>query len=705
VSDNQDDSTENLIAYAIDAAEDIHDPLEGLLEKTAIDPGAPFEPEVLERLAALKKDDRAAFEALRAQLKKAGCRVTALDDAIAEQSGDTGGRGPTQADILIELAQSAELFHAPDRTGYADLDINGHRETWPIRARGFRRWLARRFFEATQGAPSSEALQSALNVIEAKAHFDAPERIVHIRVGALDGRLYLDLADETWRAVEIDATGWRTIDNPPVRFRRAAGMQPLPVPACGGSLETLRAFLNVQSDSDFVLVVAWALACLRNRGPYPVIVVSGEQGSAKSTFSSMLRALVDPNAAPLRALPREDRDLFIAASNGHVLAFDNVSGLPGWISDTLCRLASGGGFALRQLYSDQDEVLFDAARPVILNGIEDIVTRPDLADHAVFLTLEVIAEERRRSEAELWAAFEAERPRILGVLLDAVAHGIRRLPETRLEKLPRMADFAVWGSACETALWPAGTFSSAYCGNREEAVEGVIDADPVAAGVRAVMSTRTEWTGTAADLLGALAELVGERAAKSKTWPDSPRALSGRLRRAATFLRKVGIEVGFGREGRARTRTITITRSAPTDVAARPSAPSASSAPARKASATNEFAESAARTVGIDADGRDQDGNPTVRANAPRISAGARPSAPPASSALTRKASATNGFGASTARTVGSDADGSDREGNPTVRANPLKNNARNGADGADANRPSGSAPEIAGVAGWSARL
>lgn len=165
---------ERLIADAIDAAEDIRDPLEGLAEKTAADPGAAFAPEVLERLAALKQEDRAAFEALRSQLKRAGCRVTALDEAIAEENGEAGGCGPTQADILIDLTQRAELFHAPDGTGFADLDIKGHRETWPIRAKGFRRWLARRFFEATQGAPSSEALQSALNLIEAKAHFDAP---------------------------------------------------------------------------------------------------------------------------------------------------------------------------------------------------------------------------------------------------------------------------------------------------------------------------------------------------------------------------------------------------------------------------------------------------------------------------------------------------------------------------------------------------
>ena len=150
----------NLIAAAIDAAEDIRDPLEGLVEKTATDPGAPFAPDTLVRLAALKKDDRAAFEALRAQLKKAGCRVTPLDDAIAKE---VGGRGPTQADILIDLAQSAGRFHTPDGTGFADLDINGHRETWPIRAKGFRRWLARRFFEATQGAPSTYFCIELLN--------------------------------------------------------------------------------------------------------------------------------------------------------------------------------------------------------------------------------------------------------------------------------------------------------------------------------------------------------------------------------------------------------------------------------------------------------------------------------------------------------------------------------------------------------------
>jgi hypothetical protein len=250
-------------------------------------------------------------------------------DADPEQRDDHNKRDrQRQADVLIHLAKDAELSHVPDGTGYADVEVNGHRETWPIRSKGFTRWLSRRFFESTAGAPNSETLQSALNILEARAHFDAPERTIHVRAAGLDSKIYLDLGDRAWRAIEIDASGWRIVDNPPVRFRRASGMHALPVPERGGALADLRRFLNVRSDRDFILVVAWTLAALRDHGPYPVLALAGEQGTAKSTFSKILRALIDPNTAPLRALPREDRDLFIAASNSHLLVFDNVSGMP-----------------------------------------------------------------------------------------------------------------------------------------------------------------------------------------------------------------------------------------------------------------------------------------------------------------------------------------------------------------------------------------
>ena len=469
---------------------------------------------------------------------------------------------PKQADVLIQLARAADLFHAPDGGGFADLKIKGHRETWAIRGKAFRRWLARRFYETMEGAPNSEAMQSAINLIEAQAHFDAPERKVYVRVAGHDGRLYLDLCDPAWRAVEIDSVGWRMIAESPVRFRRTAGMRPLPVPVAGGSVKALRKFLNVGSEADFVLAVAWLLATFRDCGPYPMLALAGEQGSAKSTFSAMMRGLIDPNTAPLRALPREDRDLFIAATNAHLVAFDNVSGLPAWISDTLCRLATGGGFAVRQLYTDQDETLFDACRPVILNGIEDVVTRPDLADRALFLMLDPIPEEKRRAERELWAEFETERPRMLGALLDAVVHGLKQLPRVRLDRLPRMADFALWATACETAFQPAGTFMKAYTANRDEAVVSVVESDSVALTVSTFMRALQEWNGTATDLLGVLAAAADDRIAKSKTWPENARALSGRLRRAAPFLRKLGIEIAFTRD---TSRIVTLTRQPTTD--------------------------------------------------------------------------------------------------------------------------------------------
>jgi hypothetical protein len=533
-------------------------------------------------------------------------------DSGMSEAGSGMPRKPSQADSLIGLAADAELFHSPDGRGFADVEINGHRETWPIGSQGFRHWIARRFFEASGGAPSSEALRSALNVIEARAHFDAPERKVHVRVGGLDSRLYLDLGDKSWRVVEIDTNGWRVIENPPIRFRRAAGMHALPIPERGGSIQMLRQFVNVETDADFVLMVAWVLAALRGDGPYPPLVVSGEQGSAKSTFCAIARALLDPNTAPLRAMPRNEHELFVAASNGHVLAFDNVSGLPAWLSDALCRLSTGGGFAVRQLFRDQDEVLFDATRPVILNGIEDMVTRPDLADRCVFLTLREIPEERRRSEQELKAQFEEVIPQILGALLDAVVHGLRMLPHTRLDKLPRMADFALWATACEPALWPAGTFWGAYSGNRDHAVEDVIEADPIAAAVHTMMATRTEWRGTATDLLDALGAAAGEMQCRAKTWPNSPRALAGRLRRAAAFLRKVGIEIVFAREGRARTRAICITL-APEKCRAESSTPSASSVPATE---TRDLHADSERTVADGADGQFADATATVRTNA-----------------------------------------------------------------------------------------
>jgi hypothetical protein len=349
--------------------------------------------------------------------------------------------------MLAKTGVTGELFHTASGVAYADLTSDGRRETWAIRSKQFRAWFRQRYYRLTGDVPGSSMLKSALDLLEARALFDSPERAVHIRTAGHEGRIYLDLANERWQAVEIGHDGWRLIDDPPVRFRRAPGMLPLPVPQRGGAVEDLRRFLNVPGRDDFVLVLGWLLAALRPHGPYPLLAISGEQGSAKTVLSKLLKALIDPNLAPVRSLAREERDLMIAANNSHLLAFDNVSVLPPWLSDALCRLASGGSFAVRQLFTDEDEVMFRAARPILLNGIENVIHRTDLADRAIFLTSAPIGERERCSEAKLWCEFEHAQPRILGAVLDAVVHGSRSLKEVQLQTLPRMADFALWATA------------------------------------------------------------------------------------------------------------------------------------------------------------------------------------------------------------------------------------------------------------------
>jgi hypothetical protein len=468
--------------------------------------------------------------------------------------------------MFSDTAHCNELFHTASGTAFADITMAGHRETWPIRSKRFRAFLKRSYYHATGKAASVAEIRSALDLLEARAQFDGPQRSVHVRIAEQAGHIYLDLADEQWRVVEIAADGWRVTGSAPVRFCRPAGMLPLPLPEPGGSIETLWSFLNLPSRNEFVLIVAWLLAALRPRGPYPLLAVSGEQGSAKTVLCKLLKALIDPNAAPVRALSREERELMIAANNGYLLAFDNLSGLPHWLSDALCRIATGGSFAVRRLYTDDEEVLFEVARPILLNGIEEVVSRPDLGDRAIFLTLAPIEETQRRPESELWRAFEIERPRILAALLNAVVQGLRALDEVHLSRLPRMADFALWATACEPALWPAGTFARAYAANRRAAIENIIEADPVANRVRTMMANRTLWTGSASDLLRLCAETDRDGFANGTSWAKNPHALAGRLRRAQTFLRILGIEITFSREGRAGNRIIRVSTDAETTV-------------------------------------------------------------------------------------------------------------------------------------------
>jgi len=278
--------------------------------------------------------------AARDLIAKAIVQCSALPSGLDEPQATTqvqhgyGEAAPrqSQATQLVELASVAEFFHAPGGEPHVTLQVGDHRETWPVRSSGLRLWLRREFYRATGKAPSSQAIQDALGVLEAQARFDGPEIPVFVRVGDGGGTLYFDLVNARWEAVAITATGWRVVADPPVRFVRAHGMLPLSTPMPGGNVAWLRRFVNVDRKTDFVLYASYIVAALRPRGPYPVLILTGEQGSAKSTAERVARELIDPNVAPLRSEAREVRDLMIAARNGWMVALDNLSMLSGWMS-------------------------------------------------------------------------------------------------------------------------------------------------------------------------------------------------------------------------------------------------------------------------------------------------------------------------------------------------------------------------------------
>jgi hypothetical protein len=418
------------------------------------------------------------------------------------------------------------------------------------------------FYKKTRKAPGAQALSDAFGVLESKAQYDGEEHQVYIRVGGSNGNIYIDLSNDIWEVIEISPDGWKVINQSPIKFIRSRGMTALPAPESGGSLDLLRLFVNVRDEGSWKLLIAYILSALRDRGPYPVLDLQGEQGSAKSTLVRLIRALVDPSAVPLRTSPRDERDLMIMAKNGWILAFDNLSTIQPWLSDAICRLASGGGFGTRELYTDSEESLFDSQRSVVVNGIGDIATRDDFRDRALIINLSPIPDDKRKDEETFWNEFYKVRPKILGTLLDGVSAGLKNLPEVRLNCLPRMADFAKWATAVEPAFgWPSRSFMEAYSQNRALAVELGIEGDPVAQAVVELADDNeiSGWEGTATELLDELEIKASDKISKSKAWPKTPQTLSKRLMRLATILRATGVEVDHGkRKGHGGKRIITI---------------------------------------------------------------------------------------------------------------------------------------------------
>jgi RepB DNA-primase from phage plasmid len=525
--------------------------VEAALSAAAYAAGLP-EPEIQATLPRALADGQAEpdlLEQVGNHTSKGRAKQSGNDaEGDGEDSGNKRAPAGTRA-LEYALEDGAELWH--DQSGHAFMTAttNGHREHYRLPSRAMRDYLQALYWRKEKRALNGQAQGEAVGLMESLARREGQEHLTAVRVAHHGGQTYLDLGSDNWEVVEIGRGYW-TITKPsecPVRFTRPRGFLALPRPVEGGDLNELREFVSTD-ERGFMMCVSWLLGAASGLSPYPVLALSGEQGSGKSTGGSNIKNLLDPSEADRRRAPKQEHDLFIAAQASHILSFDNLSSIPAWLSDALCTVSTGGAFAARELYSGTEETVLKAVRPVIVNGIPDLLARPDLAERA--LTVMFHRVQHRQPEQILSARYKWARPRMLGALLTALAEGLKHLPTTQLENSPRLADFARLIVAAEARLpWPAGAFLSAYSQMQSEAASTVLDGEPMAEALRAFIDNAQDWRGTVKNLLTTLNEQEGypDEHRPPQGWPRTPRAFGATLRRLAPALRKTGYEIAAGR--------------------------------------------------------------------------------------------------------------------------------------------------------------
>ena len=468
---------------------------------------------------------------------------------------------------LLHSESRPELFH--DERGVCFLRLhNSPPRSVRLRSMEFRSLLSGLWYEAEEKAPGSEALTSAITVLQHIALNGSKVlpgsghmHILHNRVAFFDGAIWLDLADEKWRAIRITSEAWSVEEKPPILFRRFAHQLPLPEPVSGGDPWKLLTYLNVKSE-DQPLFMSYIGTLFVPEIPHAVLDIHGPQGSTKTTLMELVKALLDPSALGVQTIPRDERELVQCLDHNYLAFFDNVSTLQDWVSDSLCKATTGIGFSKRQLYTDDEDVIYRIVRPVGLNGINVAAQRPDLLDRSLLIGLDQVPDERRRKITEVKTAFAQDHAEILGGFLDALVAALR-LPEPKFSRTFRMADFASWGCRFAEPLGLSqADFIEAYARNIEQQAEEAVRGDIVGELLLEHLETTVDkqMHGTATELLSILrgeAETL-HVSTRQRDWPKSSTALAKRMRVLKDSLGKIGYRVDFTRPVHGGKRIITI---------------------------------------------------------------------------------------------------------------------------------------------------
>jgi len=487
---------------------------------------------------------------------------TATNTAGTKEKDDSASKINKPTRIYQLALEHCQIFSGDDGAVYASSCVDGHTENINVRSMRFRQWLGKLYYDQTGEIAGKSSCDEAIEIL---AFQTGKAEKTFLRVGGTDTAVYLDLGNEKWDAVEIDSDGWRIVANPPVAFRRTSKMRPLPIPVApqgegdvDAAFQELFGLINV-AEEDRILVLAWLLAALRHKGPYPILTLIAEAGSAKTTTAKALKRIISPYVAETRSRPKTVDDCYVAAANDWILVYDNLSTIPIDISDALCRLATGGGYATRELYENLEEVVTDRQCPLIINGVADIVKKGDLASRVLTVSLPEITADRRIEESEWERRFAAAHPRILGALFELLSAVLSELPNVKTP-LPRMADFAKLGAAIDVVTSKADSpegFSQRYANSTRVGTLSIIENSPVYRPLWKFMKANGKtWQGSAADLL----ELLSAKATfEEKLYlPKAGNGLTRELTGIAPNLRSTKlIDIKTERSKVARTITLT----------------------------------------------------------------------------------------------------------------------------------------------------
>lgn len=477
------------------------------------------------------------------------------------KSGDgPRAHGETHRERAVSLAASVPLFTDTLGVPHADLLVDNHYEVVPVRSRRFKNWIAHSVYKQTGEPVTQTAVNEAIQTVAGIASFDGPTRRLYNRLAWMGDSLWYDLADEAWRGVKVTDQGWQVREPPAPLFRRYSHQAPQVEPTGGGDLPSLlRPLVNIDDDDAFTLWMVWLVAALLPHVPRTFLLLFGSQGSGKSVFTRLCRAIIDPSQVPCPRFPRGDAEMAQVLSHHAAPFFDNLTKVTWRTSDTLCRAVTGDGFSKRKLYSDDDDVVFTYRRVLLLNGINVPATRPDLLDRSILLHLDPIPEDGRQEEAELWEAFEERRPYIMGAIFDALVDAMAVRPKVDPPELPRMADWTRWGYAIALALdLNPDRFLEVYRANRAQQNKEALGSHPLGAAVTAFMDDRELWEGGSADLLRQLETLARDEAIDTDhdLWPGSAGWLTRRLNEVEPNLRAEGITISQDRDSDGRTITL-----------------------------------------------------------------------------------------------------------------------------------------------------